>query len=308
MLLFCGIIGRAFADNGFGLDDQPTLSKADAGKSNAAAKQYLIRRGDVAAARPNMLLLVEANPAADFSYNLWPVLQDYTTYAGIVDVLEEAAGKADAKNKPFVLYNLMRVHEIRAKTLSTVAARKPYLEAARNVAKRFPKTFRDPGLYAVLGDIEADAGNMEAAAANYKKMGITGSGTPAMAYYKTGMAYLDAKSTADAEAAFKRGLSADAQSGANSKQAAYHFLYQGLAGSYMQKGDFTQAANAITESVRVRPKPAPPYLLLNRALELLQRNPASAKTVLDYANAALVLNPDAPGMAALRDEAKASVK
>ena len=295
-----------------GLENQPEITQSVLLQINDAAAQYVIRGGEVARARPDLLLIVEASPAADFTYFVAPVLRDYTTYAGIVDTLEEALTKADTKTKPFIIYNLMRVYILRAETLPQGAARKPYAEAARKAAARAPKTLRDAAWFEALGDIEAVGGNTDAAAAYYKKMGnapmgSSGKGSPAFAYYKTGKVFQGAGRTDDAEAFFKRGLSSDAAS-STSKRDVYHFLYQGLAELYLQKGRFALAADSLSESVRVKPGLRPFYLQTGTAQALLQRNPASAQAVLDYAKAALTLNPDLQQMKELRDAAQALVK
>lgn len=305
MLLASLIIGNSFAE-GPGLDGQKPPPEAVVRKMNEAMNQYTIAGGDLAQARPDILLLVEENATSDFAYFMTPVFKDTITYNGIVDTLEEAYTKADAKTKPFVLFNIARVHEIRAGMMPQGAPRKSYLEAARKATARFDKTFQDPNLWAVKGDIESDAGNTDAAIANYKKIAYTGSGTPVFAQYKIAEALQEAGRTPEAEAAYKKGIDADAAAGATGGREMRHYLYQGLVLLYLKKGDYAQAATALTASARVKAEPKPYYLLPYNAEALLQRS-SYAQTVLDYANAALALNPDAPGMAALRDKAAAKL-
>ncbi len=290
-----------------GLDNHPTPPEGVVNRMRLAAQQFLINGGDLAQARPDLFLLVDDNPATDFTAFIAPVLRDTTTYNGIADTLEEDYGKADAKTKPFVLYNLAHVHELRAKTLPKGAARAAYLDAARKTIARFDKTFQDPGLWELKGDIESDAGNTDAAVAAYKKIAYTGTGTPPLSLFKTAQAYQDAGQTNTAEAAYKSAARADAVMGTSGGKSTKHAIYQGLLSLYLQKGDYAQAAVALAESVRVKQETPPFYLRGDLAYELLRRG-GNAQSVLDYANAVLALTPSDEAMTALRDLAQSKVK
>ncbi len=298
---------KGFAADGTCLDNQPQVSDEIARHLLDVSRTYTVKNGDVVKARQELISFAQNNATSDFVFKIQMGISDSLMAESLVGALEAAYAKADTKNKSFILYNIARIQELRAARMPPGEARKPFLDAARAVVNRFDIT-QDPGLWALRADIEADAGNTDAAISNYKRMGATGSGTPATAQYKIGWVLRKAERDDEAEAAFKSGVQAEAASKPNDGGRSRHYLYQALAELYLARSDYAQAAPVLLESVRNVKPLTTIYYVSPYALEPMLQQPQYAKTISRYATAVLVIDPSAQGMAVLRDKADATVR
>jgi predicted Zn-dependent protease len=211
--------------------------------------------GDLASARADLLLALERAPAADVTELIEPALADAQAYTGSATVVQEALGKAAPSEKNFLLYNLARIHLLRARRIAAAYRTRP-LGAASKVAALFDPKFADPALWELAGDIEAERGEPEKAAPYYEKM-AQGGGSKALAKYRIGSAYARRLLFDKAEKAFSEGIKADAGGGRKLR----HWLYQGLASLYLQMGREKDAGEALIASGRVSQDDEQPYRL-----------------------------------------------
>src|SRR5690242_21088545 len=125
---------------------QPRPTDDTAARLRSAVRQFLIPGGDVGKARPDLILLVERDLAADVTDLLTPALYDDGAYNGVANTYADALTTVDATDakRPFLLYNLARLDLLRANAVTTAAARKQYLDAAARVAGKFPERVTDP--------------------------------------------------------------------------------------------------------------------------------------------------------------------
>jgi hypothetical protein len=241
--------------------------------------------GDVAAARADLLLALEKAPAADLTELIEPALIDTQAYTGSATVVQEALAKAPAAQRNFLLYNLARVHLLRARRVLS-AYRSGPLNAASKVAALFEPKLSDPALWELAGDIEAERGEPEKAAPYYERM-AQGGGSKALARYRIGNAYARRFLFDKAEKAFLEGVKLDGGKGKQLK----HWLYQSLASLYLQMGRDRDAGTALVTSGRVAQDDDQPYRLrTDIARQFIQRG--LYRPAADYLRLLLRFQPD----------------
>jgi tetratricopeptide (TPR) repeat protein len=285
------------------LNGQPPAPKAAADKIRVASADLL--RGNIATARPNLLLLVEANAAtADLTDLLARAIGDDTTYNGVAATLEEAANTAPSDTtRAYVTYNLARLHLLRSRLLSARIPRRAPLEAASLAAGRLDANLRDPAAWELKGDIASERGDVSGAVAAYQKIVGAGGGS-GFALYKQGLAYARASRTSQAQSTLEAALRVENRTGSGGPALKYN-LYQDLAGVYLMQGNDTAALTAFSQSTRLKPDGTPGFRYrTDVARRLLPRGKAAAAAVLAYAEAALRGAPDDFELQALRDDAR----
>ncbi len=289
-----------------GLTGQPKLP-ADAAARIRSAAAAIVGTGDLGTARPGLYIAVEDNVTADLADLLATVVRDDVTYNGLADTFESAVRAKTGDDQRFALYNLARLHLLRARVTLRAAAKQAVLAQAERTARRVTDTAsRDAAAWELLGDIYAEQGNPEQAQAAYERINRGGApGAMAQAHLKIGVAYQRAGRLELAEAAYRRGISAD--NAAPSKGGeTLHRLYQNVASLYVQRGKYRDALDALSRSARVAPDASAPYRLrLDVAQALLARG--YAREVLAYAEAALRVTPDDPAARDLRDAARGRI-
>lgn len=176
--------GGAFAD---GMRDQLTLDSTTSKAIVAYTREILRTGGDPSRARPALLLVVERNAAADLSDNLAGALRDRDSYTAIAATLEDVLQSAPEKDRPFIRFNLARVHLVRAGYTTVTATRNAYLDRASRVAGDLQGDLRDPAADGLRGDIASARGQVDEAVAAYKRMVASGGGK-ADSLYRTGIA------------------------------------------------------------------------------------------------------------------------
>jgi predicted Zn-dependent protease len=244
-----------------------------------------VTMGDVAAARADLLLALEKAPAADVTELIEPALADAQAYTGSATVLQESLPRASAVEKNYLLYNLARLHLLRARRLAPSNRIQPLTQASR-VAAFFDPKLADPVLWELAGDIEAERGEPEKAAPYYEKM-AQGGGSKALAKYRIGSAYARRFLSDKAEKAFIEGIKADAGNGKRLR----HWLYQGLASLYLQMGREKEAGEALVASGRVTQDDEQPYRLrTDIARAFLQRG--VYRPAADYLRLVVRFQPD----------------
>jgi tetratricopeptide (TPR) repeat protein len=291
------------ADAHAGMVGQPRPTDDTIARLRSAVRQFLIDGGDIGKARPDLILLVERDLTADVTDLLSPALYDDGAYNGVASTYADALTTMDATDakRPFLLYNLARLHLFRANVVTTAAARKQYLDAAARVAGKFPERVTDPAVWELRGDVEAARGNTDAAVVAYRKMGATG-GTPVVGLYKVAMAYQTAHRYAEAQAAYEAAARADRLSPTGGRQLL-HLIYQGIASIALQQERLPAALRALDQSANVSQDPAAPFRLrLDIARQLLRRGYGTS--VAAYAAAAVKLAPDDEDAKALLAEAR----
>lgn len=291
-----------------GLTGQPRPTAATVAKINAAVKD-ITGTGDLGAARPALLLAIEADAASDMTDLLGPILRDSVTYNGVAATLEDAARTKTGSEADFVKYNVAKLYLLRARAAGTGPGKATVLGQAAKIATGLTtglNTTRDPAAWDLLGDIRAEEGNVDAAAAAYSRItGTTGEGVAAWSQLKQGMLYQRGNRYAQAEEAYQKGVRGLAAGGGSSAspEIAYR-LWQGLAGVYVDQGRDGEAADALVRSAKAI-KSEPNFRWRTDVAEKLLRR-GRAKDVLDYADAALRLTPSDDAIKALRDRARAA--
>lgn len=266
-----------------GLTGQPRPDAATERELRKAVEG--VTGGDVAAARPELLLVLEKAPASDFTELLEPALLDTQAYTGSASVVQEALDKAPRTEKNFLLYNLARIHLLRARKIQANYRTSP-LNAASRVAAQFDPKFSDAALWELAGDIEAERGEPEKAAPYYERMGQNG-GSRALARYRIGSAYARRFLYDKAEKAYLEGVKADAGAGKRMR----HWLYQGLASVYLQMGRDKEAGEALVQSGKVTQDDDQPYRLrTDIARQFINRG--LYKPAADYLRVVIRFQPD----------------
>ncbi len=292
-----------------GLKGQPKPSPSVVAKAQEASATLARFDGDKNAARPELLTLVEANATADLTDVIAPALDDANTYTSLIATLDDAlqTQTTDA-SRAFVRYNRARISLLRARALPSKNAKDlPLLEAEQALKGFDAVTSRDPAYWELMGDVQAEKGEPDAAAIAYKKI-ITSGGNNAEAQFKTAQAYARANRFALAKAAFDAGIRADAANGYAGGKRMKHLLYQGLASLYYAQGDEKNALDALLLSAKVTQDTDAPYRLrLDVARRLLSRG-GHAREIQAYADAALKLAPDDDEAKTLREGAAASAR
>jgi hypothetical protein len=268
-----------------GLAGQPAPSSSVASAVRAAVAEATT--GDVAAARSDLQLAVERAPETDFSDLVEPALIDGPCYNGVAGVLQEAlaSSASDRDKSAYLLYNLARVHLLRARKLGASYRVAP-LSAGSSVAAKFDVKRNDPALWELAGEIESERGNIEAAQKFFLKMGNS-SAARALTFYRIGIAYERRLDYLNAEKSYLDGIRADGGTGKRLK----HNLYQNLAGLYLGLGRNREAADALMQSSRVTQDDDAPFRLrldvARKALSMRQFKPAA-----DYLRVVVRFQPD----------------
>lgn len=293
-----------------GLAGQPKPPASVVAVIQQAARDIL-GTGDLGNARPALFLAVENNALADLTDYLAAVVRDDTAYNGLAATLEEAASKpregaTAVADRSFAQYNFARLNLLRARVLRGTPDRTVVLRPAIVVAKKMAEgNARDLAAVELLGDLLAENGQVDEAAAAYRRIAQTGTPTasPYM-YLKIATAFQRANRLDLAMQAYETGVRADASGGSPGRELL-HRLYQGTASVALQRGNDQAALLALSESARrvKQDESAPFRLRLDVAQQLLARG--HARNVLAYAEAALRLAPSDENAKTLRDQARA---
>lgn len=268
-----------------GLTGQPAPSSAVARAVREAVAEATT--GDVAAARSDLQLAVERAPDSDLTDLVEPALIDGPCYNGVAGVLQESlAGVGSDRDKSaFLLYNLARVHLLRARKLGAGFRPAP-LAAGSGVVAKFDLKRTDPALWELAGEIESERGNIEAAQKYFLKMGSS-SAVRALTYYRIGIAYERKFDYPSAEKSYLDGIRADGGTGKKLK----HNLFQNLAALYFARGRDREAADALVQSSRVAQDDDAPFRLrldvARKAISMRQFKPAA-----DYLRVVVRFQPD----------------
>lgn len=289
-----------------GLDGQPKPSDDTIARLRTTVRQFQISDGDRGKARPDLILLVERDPTADLTDLLTPALVDPIAYSGLAATFGDALqGVEEGTPKSnFLLYNLARLHLLYARTLLEEGRqRRPYLDAAAQVAAKLPENLRDPVAWELRGDIEVERGDLNAAATIYSKLATMGGG-PGLAGYKTGIAYQKARRWSQAETAFQGALRAEAAAG-KTGGLLYHYIWQALGGLYVEMRRDKDAVAALSQSARLKaPEMTGHRLQTGLARALLARG--YRREVVAYAEAGLKITPNDPDLEQLKRQAGGS--
>lgn len=283
-----------------GLTNQPQPSAEMTGRLQGAVRQFFIQGGDLSKARPDVLLLVEQNPTADYTETIGPALRDATLYNGLTDLLAEQikGRKSDQADYLFLVYNLSRVHLLHARYQQTSGVRRTYLDAASKTAMLFPATLRDPGAWELKGDIEAERGDIEAASAAYNRVASSGGGR-ARAQYLLAGALQRGNRFVPAERTYGDAIQA---AKSEDERELQHLAYQGLAGLYLRQGNNSAALDALARSARITPAEGRSFRYrLNVAQQLLEKG--YSREVGAFTDAALRVSPDDADAKALKEQA-----
>ena len=228
-----------------GLSGQPPPASSVATAVRKAASEAV--SGDTDAARSDLQLAVERAPETDLTDLVEPALIDGPCYNGVAAVLQEAlaAAGADRDKAAYLLYNLARVHLLRARKLGPSYRAAP-LAAGSSVVARFDLKRTDPALWELAGEIESERGDIPAAQKFYLKMGGS-MAVRALTCYRIGIAYERGFDDLKAEKSYLDGVRADGGTGKKLR----HNLYQNLAALYLAKGREREAAEALAQSAKV---------------------------------------------------------
>jgi tetratricopeptide (TPR) repeat protein len=300
LILACSIASAARA----GLVGQPRPTDDTTARLRGAVRQFLIEGGDLGKARPDLILLIERDLTADVTDLLAPALYDEGAYTAVATTYADGLTALDAGDpkRPFLLYNLARVHVLRANSVSSATERKGYLDAAARVAEKFPPRPGDPAIWELRGDVESARGNTDAAVAAYRKMAVSGGALPALGLYKVGMAYQIGRRFSDAQVAYDAAARADRLSLSGGRELL-HLIYQGMASLALLQERFPAALRALDQSTRVsQDSSAPFHLRLDVARQLLRQGYGAE--VAAYCDAAVKLAPDDDEAKALLADAK----
>ncbi|MBC8102582.1 MAG: hypothetical protein H7Z41_08335 [Cytophagales bacterium] len=284
LFLFCSTIRAE------GMREQPVLDADSARQITAYTRDILRTGGDASRARPSLLLLVEKNAAADLTDNLSGALRDADSYTALAATLEDVLGTASERERPFVRFNLARVHLIRAGYAGTARGRSALLARASFAADALRNGTRDPAADGLRGDIESARGNVGAAIAAYQRM-VSSGGSKSDAQYRIGAAYARARRYGLAEQALISAARSVGSDGIADPALAYR-AYQELALIYLLQGNTPEAARALRQSVAKLGTELPRgvVLRLDVAQQLLVRG-GYARDVIAYLETAARLFP-----------------
>jgi tetratricopeptide (TPR) repeat protein len=236
--------GTAFAE---GLREQATLDSTTSKAITAYTREILRNGGDPSRARPALLMVVERNAAADLTDNLSGALRDRDSYTALAATLEDVLAMAPEKDKPFIRFNLARVHLLRAGYITDTRSRNALLDRASLVADDLKTEVRDPAADGLRGDIESLRGRVDDAVAAYKRMMASG-GTKADGLYRIGIAYSRARRYTYAEQSLLAAARTPGKDGIVNPQFAYH-AYQELGATYLLEGNYPEAVQSLRQSV-----------------------------------------------------------
>jgi tetratricopeptide (TPR) repeat protein len=231
---------------GAGMKGQSELDSTTSKAITAYTREILRTGGDPSRARPALLLVVERNAAADLTDNLTGALRDRDTYTAVAATLEDALEAAGEKDKPFIRYNLARVHLLKAGSTNITGTRNDLLDRASRAADALRTDVRDPAADGLRGDIESARGRVEEAAAAYKRMVASG-GSRADSLLRTGIAYSRARRYTFAEQSLLAAARIPGMNGTLDPLITYR-AYQELAATYLLQGNSPEAAQALRQS------------------------------------------------------------
>jgi predicted Zn-dependent protease len=279
---------------GLGLKGQPRPDRAFLAAINKINDALV--QGDANMARPRLLLLIEDNPAVNFTELIAPMLENTLLYQGVVATLEDALPTVRSADKNFVFYNLARVQYFRATTL-TPNLRVPVLVAGAKVLAQIPRSVQDVALWEMAGDMETMRRNPDAAQKYYLR--LVDSGRPAAyAKYKTALSYVQADRLADGIGELQKALKAEGAVG-----LLRHRIYQELARIDTRERRYKQAMENLMFSGRVNQEKDKPFRLrLDVAQMLIQLG--QGRSVLPYLTLARAISPDDTRVALLEDQAR----
>ncbi|MES2460945.1 MAG: tetratricopeptide repeat protein [Armatimonadota bacterium] len=242
--VFLSFGGNASAE---GLRGQVALDSTTSKAITAYTRELLRTGGDPSRARPALLLVVERNAAADLTDNLSGALRDRDSYTALAATLEDALAAAGEKERPFIRFNLARVHMIRAGYLTATASRNAALDRASRVAEDLRGEVRDPAADGLQGDIESLRGRVDEAAAAFKRMVASG-GSRAESLFRTGVAYARGRRYTYAEQSLAAAARTPGPDGILDPQLTYR-ANQELAATYLLGGNYPEAAKTLKQSV-----------------------------------------------------------
>ena len=283
-ILLCAAALAASLPARAGLTGQPAPPSAVARAVRAAASEAV--SGDAAAARSDLQLAVERAPETDLTDLVEPALIDAPCYNGVAGVLQEAlAAAADRDKTAYLLYNLARVHLLRARKLGPSYRAAP-LAAGSSVAARFDLKRTDPALWELAGEIESERGDAEAAQKFYLKMGNSPA-VRALTFYRIGVAYERKFDDLKAEKSYLDGIRADGGTGKKLR----HNLYQNLAALYLAKGRDREAEGALAQSAKVTQDDDAPFRMRLDAVRKFFPS-RRFKAAADYLRVVIRFQPD----------------
>jgi predicted Zn-dependent protease len=279
---------------GIGLKGQPRPDRAFLAAINKILNA--LAQGDANLARPRLSLLIEDNPAVNFTELIAPALENILVYQSVVATLEDALATVRPADKNFVLYNLARVQYFRATTL-TPNLRGPVLAAGAKVLAQIPRSVQDVALWEMAGDMETMRRDPNAAQKYYQR--LVDSGRPAAyAKYKTALSYVQADRFADGTNELQKSLKAEGAVG-----LLRHRIYQELARIDTRERRYKQAIENLMLSARVNQEKDKPFRLrLDVAQMLIQFG--QGRLVLPYLTLARSLSPDDTRIPLLEDQAR----
>jgi tetratricopeptide (TPR) repeat protein len=292
VLIAAGVVLSAGKGAGAdGLRGQATLDSTTSKAITAYTRELLRTGGDPSRARPALLMVVERNAAADLTDNLSGALRDRDSYTALAATLEDALAAAGEKERPFIRFNLARVHLLRAGYATVTASRNALLDRAAQAADPLRDEVRDPAADGLRGDIESLRGRIDDAAAAYKRMVASG-GSRAESLFRTGVAYARARRYTYAEQSLLAAARTPGPDGVLNPQLAYR-AYQELAATYLLEGNYPEAAQSLRQSVAKLGSEVPPGFPFR--LDVAQRlltNRAYNRDVQAYLESVVRLAPD----------------
>jgi predicted Zn-dependent protease len=257
-----------------------------------------MNNGEASSARPRLLLLIEDHPATDFTEIIASMLENTFVYQGIAATLEDALPNVRAEEKNFVLYNLARVHYLRATTL-VPSLRPPVLVAGAKVLAQIPRSVQDAALWEMAGDMETMRRNPESAQKYYARLAESGR-SAAYAQYKTALSYLQNDKITQGMEGLQKALKAQGAVG-----FLRHRLYQEIAKQETRDRHYARAVENLMLSARVQQEKEKPFRLsLDVAQMLIQQG--QGRLVLPYLTQARLVSPgdSDPRIAALEAQAR----
>ncbi len=243
ILLMAG--GSACAE---GLRDQPKLDSVASKAITAYTREILRTGGDPARARPALLQVVERYATADLTDNIAGALRDGDFYTAAAATLEDTLAAAPEKDRPFIRFNLARVHLLRSGYVSAVRSRDALLNRASAAADGLrTDSTRDPAADGLRGDIESIRGRVDDAVAAYSRMVASGGSKPE-AQYRTGVAYVRARRYSLAEQTLLAAARTPGADGITNPLLSYR-AFQELASTYLLDGNLGESTQSLRLSV-----------------------------------------------------------
>ena len=253
-------------------------------------------QGDASSARPKLLLLIEDSPTVDFTESIALLLENTLVYQGVVATLEDAMTSIRAEDRNFLLYNLARVHYLRA-TILIPNLRPPVLAAGAKVLAQIPRSVQDGALWEMAGDMETMRRAPDSARGYYLRLSESGRSS-AYAQYKTAMAYILSGKGADGIEGLRKALLSSGATG-----LLRHVIYQEIARQETVDRRYKQAVDILMLSANVPQEKEKPFRLrLDVAQMLLQLG--QGRLILPYLAKARAIAPDDTRIAELEAQAR----